>query len=56
MWFTLKRSLLKHKKWDGDRSELRRMHVLTYALSRSLQIRRMRVPRPREKKRGVWPD
>ena len=56
MWFTLKRSLLKHKKWDGDRSELHRMHILTYALSRSLQIRRMRVPRPREKKRGVWPD
>ena len=56
LWITLKRSLIKHGKWDGKRFTLRKERLLTYAISRAIQIRRFRVPKPVEKKRGHWPD
>lgn len=55
MWVTLKKSLLKHGKWDGTKKGLKAERLMIYSVSRAIQIRRFRVPKPMEKKRGHWP-
>jgi hypothetical protein len=37
------------------RDEIKATHSMGYAVSRAMQMRRWRVPKPRHDKRGVWP-
>lgn len=52
MWRGLKRKLIAK---FGESSVARGSRIATYAWSRSLQLRRWRMPRPSSKKRGNWP-
>ena len=52
MWRKLKPLLVAKY---GERSVSKGMRSCSYACSRAMQMRRWRVPKPREAKRGVWP-
>lgn len=53
MWRKLKKKLVAK---FGDRAVARGSRSCMYAWSRSIQIRRWRLPKPTSPKRGNWPD
>lgn len=53
MWHRLKKKLIAK---FGDRSVARGTRSGSYAWTRSIQMRRWRLPKPRYKKRGQWPQ
>ncbi|WP_418968794.1 DUF3043 domain-containing protein [Alloscardovia omnicolens] len=53
MWRGLKKKLIAK---FGERSVSKGMRSGYYAWSRALQIRAWRLPKPRHKKHGVWPE
>lgn len=53
MWRRLKARLLAK---FGERAVAKGKRSASYACMRSLQIRRMRLPKPRYRKRGKWPS
>ncbi len=52
MWRALKKKLIAKY---GEASVARGTRSASYAWSRSIQIRRWRIPKPRYSKRGNWP-
>ncbi len=52
MWRALKKKLITKY---GEASVARGTRSASYAWSRSIQIRRWRIPKPRYSKRGNWP-
>lgn len=53
MWHGLKKKLIAK---FGDRAVAKGQRTGFYSWSRALQIRAWRMPKPRYKKRGHWPD
>lgn len=53
MWRRLKRRLIEK---FGERAVARGSRSASYAWSRSIQMRRWRLPKPRYPKRGRWPE
>lgn len=53
MWRGLKKKLIAK---FGERAVAKGMRSGYYAWSRALQIRAWRLPKPRHKKHGVWPE
>ncbi|NEG95692.1 hypothetical protein CS006_09055 [Bifidobacterium primatium] len=53
MWHGLKKKLIAKY---GEKSVAKGTRSASYAWSRSMQMRRWRLPRPRNQKRGVWPE
>ncbi|MBT1165824.1 DUF3043 domain-containing protein [Bifidobacterium simiarum] len=53
MWRKLKKQLIAK---FGEKSVAKGMRSGWYAVSRAMQMRRWRIPRPRAPKRGDWPD
>lgn len=52
MWHKIKKNLME--KYD-DAKAIKNARGMSYALSRALQIRRFRLPKPASKKHGNWP-
>lgn len=52
MWHGLKSKLIAK---FGDYQYVKNARGLSYAMSRALQLRRMRLPKPTTKKHGNWP-
>ncbi|WP_314686105.1 DUF3043 domain-containing protein [uncultured Bifidobacterium sp.] len=53
MWRRLKRRLIER---FGERAVAKGSRSASYAWSRSIQMRRWRLPKPRYPKRGRWPE
>ena len=53
MWHKLKKKLIEK---FGEKSVAKGMRSASYAWSRSIQMRRWRLPKPRYPKRGHWPE
>ncbi len=53
MWRRLKRRLVEK---FGDKAVAKGSRSASYAWSRSIQMRRWRLPKPRHPKRGHWPE
>ncbi|RBP98379.1 hypothetical protein CRD60_00440 [Bifidobacterium aemilianum] len=53
MWRKLKKQLIAK---FGERSVAKGSRSASYACNRAIQLRRWRLPKPRSKKRGQWPQ
>lgn len=54
MWVLLKKSMREHG-YKTDRESLKSRRIGSYAISRALQVRRWRMPKPTNK-HGQWPE